>query len=650
MAILKPDVVSNLGGVTVNEYLLTKHNPNRIDMPTASMDGEIIGVTVHNTDWINTAARTTPAEQYTRATVNGNMNSVRVHYYVDNTCAWQNLPHSLSGWHAADGNGDGNRKTIAIECIMSSAYNDRDKKSEDNCAKLAAALLKKYGFGIDRLFTHTHWLNVRDGRTGSVDTLNTMRHPYKWCLPVDNTELLTPFGWKYLSEITTDDMVMAYNADSDSLSFENVTDVVEPYSATVIKLRDIEATEDHRMYAKPSGGTQFKVELWGDVINAPSREIKTCGLIESDGLPLTDDEIALLVWIQGDGHYMVDKKTDKVYGVEFHLKKERKIRRIKEILDSIGIEYSESVCKNGSVHIRMYGSSVYAFAETWLESKQFTYKLVDMNDSQFKTFISELLVVDGNNSRQMLYFSSDVENIDVVQAICATHGIKTCTTTLGTSKEWYGDRPVCVVMSRGSYNVGRQTKERESSRTAVVSCCTVDSGFILIRQNGHTFIVGNCPAYILPHWSAFKAKVAAYLNEGASQPQAHPEQPKKTNEEIAKEVIQGKWGNGDERKKKLTAAGYDYDKVQEIVRRLMNTTPAANVPMVRGTKVRLAGKLFASATATSGNTKTAAYYLYDGVLVNGRYRLTTTKANCGRTPIGSYVTGWANKSDLTVVG
>ena len=52
--------------------------------------------------------------------------------HVDNVCAWQNLPHSLSGWHAADGSGNGNRRTIAIECIMSSAYNSTDKKSEDN--------------------------------------------------------------------------------------------------------------------------------------------------------------------------------------------------------------------------------------------------------------------------------------------------------------------------------------------------------------------------------------------------------------------------------------------------------------------------------------------------------------------------------------
>ena len=175
------DATPTLNGVKINEYLLTKHNPNRIDMPSVSMEGKVIGVTVHNTAWITTAAGTTPAEQYTRATVNGNMNDVRVHYYVDNTCAWQNLPHSLSGWHAADGSGNGNRRTIAIECIMSSAYNATDKKSEDNCARLAAALLKKYNLGIDHLYTHTHWLNVRDGKSGSVDYLNTARNSYKMC-------------------------------------------------------------------------------------------------------------------------------------------------------------------------------------------------------------------------------------------------------------------------------------------------------------------------------------------------------------------------------------------------------------------------------------------------------------------------------------
>ncbi len=45
MAILRPDTLTALNGVKINEYLLTKHNPNRIDMPSVSMEGKVIGVT-----------------------------------------------------------------------------------------------------------------------------------------------------------------------------------------------------------------------------------------------------------------------------------------------------------------------------------------------------------------------------------------------------------------------------------------------------------------------------------------------------------------------------------------------------------------------------------------------------------------------------
>lgn len=44
---------------------------------------------------------------------------------------------------------------------------------------------------------------------------------------------------------------------------------------------------------------------------------------------------------------------------------------------------------------------------------------------------------------------------------------------------------------------------------------------------------------------------------------------KKSNEEIAKEVIAGKWGSGSTRKKKLTAAGYNYSAIQKLVNQLM---------------------------------------------------------------------------------
>ena len=54
------------------------------------------------------------------------------------------------------------------------------------------------------------------------------------------------------------------------------------------------------------------------------------------------------------------------------------------------------------------------------------------------------------------------------------------------------------------------------------------------------------------------------------------------NYTLAKEVLAGKWGNGQERKDRLTAAGYDYTAVQTIVNALVrdrdNCDQTAPVP------------------------------------------------------------------------
>jgi LysM repeat protein len=43
----------------------------------------------------------------------------------------------------------------------------------------------------------------------------------------------------------------------------------------------------------------------------------------------------------------------------------------------------------------------------------------------------------------------------------------------------------------------------------------------------------------------------------------------KSVNEVAKEVIAGKWGNGSDRKKNLEAAGYNYTEVQAEVNRIL---------------------------------------------------------------------------------
>ena len=165
MSILSPDkTVTTTNGLKIKQKIIPDSLRATKDVaswckkgdkmkPCAKLcgTGKPKGITVHNTNDINTAAGTTAAEQYTRATYNGNMGGVVVHYYVHESDIWQLLDNSEQGWHATDGASrrksqrggtdtiGGNVDTIAIECIGDKGT------SEDTTAKLVAYLCAKHG-------------------------------------------------------------------------------------------------------------------------------------------------------------------------------------------------------------------------------------------------------------------------------------------------------------------------------------------------------------------------------------------------------------------------------------------------------------------------------------------------------------------------
>ena len=73
-------------------------------------------------------------------------------------------------------------------------------------------------------------------------------------------------------------------------------------------------------------------------------------------------------------------------------------------------------------------------------------------------------------------------------------------------------------------------------------------------------------------WNKYAGK------SGSSATPATPSVPaKKSNETIAQEVINGAWGNGNDRKSRLTAAGYDYNAIQAIVNKKAGATQSSAV-------------------------------------------------------------------------
>lgn len=64
--------------------------------------------------------------------------------------------------------------------------------------------------------------------------------------------------------------------------------------------------------------------------------------------------------------------------------------------------------------------------------------------------------------------------------------------------------------------------------------------------------------------------------------QNHPSNPiKKGIDEIVKEVLEGKWGNGQDRANRLSSAGYNYQEVQNRVNVALNAQPQAIYYVIR---------------------------------------------------------------------
>lgn len=160
MAFLTPDNVRTEYGLTIKEKILPAGL--KANRKLSNGTGKVEYITIHNTEDINEAAGTNDAEQYARATHNGNMGGVGVHYYIDETECWQTLKDDEVGYHAADGAyGPGNNTSIAIEIIMDGSGSKSDIGAEDRGAKLAAILLHKHGLGIERLTTHNRWYSKK---------------------------------------------------------------------------------------------------------------------------------------------------------------------------------------------------------------------------------------------------------------------------------------------------------------------------------------------------------------------------------------------------------------------------------------------------------------------------------------------------------
>lgn len=79
---------------------------------------------------------------------------ISFHYAVDDVNIVQGIPENRNAWASGDGHGNGNMEGIHIEICYSKSGGKKFDKAEQNAAEFTASLLKKYGWGIDKVTKH----------------------------------------------------------------------------------------------------------------------------------------------------------------------------------------------------------------------------------------------------------------------------------------------------------------------------------------------------------------------------------------------------------------------------------------------------------------------------------------------------------------
>ena len=107
---------------------------------------------------------------------------------------------------------------------------------------------------------------------------------------------------------------------------------------------------------------------------------------------------------------------------------------------------------------------------------------------------------------------------------------------------------------------GGENKENVNTQPEVKTLYRVQVGAYSIKENAENMLKKLKAAGFDGFIFEYKQEVENKEPENTA-----PVVVKKTVDELAQEVIQGKWGNGTDRKNRLEAAGYNYSEVQKRV-------------------------------------------------------------------------------------
>lgn len=307
----------------------------------------------------------------------------------------------------------------------------------------------------------------------------------------EDVEVITPSGWKRVIDVQLGELVGTYNKQTKEFEYNKVNDkfVYDNYKELYhIKSNciDIMTTDKHGFIGYGATGKlkEFTAE---ELSRMSSIKIPLACQGGQPPIALSDDMIRLLVNISADA--CIEDNSFR-----FHLKKERKIKHLTELLNRLGFKYSVRPQSCGTTKIRISVENSLPILDKYFKArvKSLPTQLREADIEQAKVILDEYSITDGNkNSMSVNAYqisTSKKEEADLLQEIFAKNGMRS--SCVQRTSDRRNSSYVLTVNLRGDTIIDKHNVS-VIPYEGRVSCVSVDNGTLVVRSKGKVIVTQN---------------------------------------------------------------------------------------------------------------------------------------------------------------
>ena len=334
----------------------------------------------------------------------------------------------------------------------------------------------------------------------------------------DDTEILTPTGWKRHADLSVGDSVLTLDATAERadapLHWDTIQDMNQyHFDGELINIKgnglDLLVTEEHGLLApaehnkrglgmgRGSGrGVGWRRREARDFYGKEIRTFPLAGFHDGPGVPLSDAQIRVLAWVMAEGHFSDDTNACiRIAQSDY----DQHLETLEADLDRANLTYSKTLRYVGGrkYHGQWRNYDAYRYglkvAETgWVyeyltREKTPTDSLRAMSLQQIEQFLDAYTTAGINkmavNARQIS--SNRKDHIDFIQELAVRSGHRStiCERPGGMYCITINGRTVCRVTAKHGWAM--------VPYSGIVWCPTVGRGTVVVRRNGKTAIACN---------------------------------------------------------------------------------------------------------------------------------------------------------------